>query len=156
MPLIAILLSVLGLVPLVGCGLGALGPDPLTAERMLQAMIGYASLVLAFAAGIHWGFELQAPLTNRFVGRLRLGIPVVALLVAWAALLLPLIVAPLCALVLLIAAYIGAVLVEHRAASYSDAIPPRYLWLRWGFTIPATAMLATVATLRLLGQTIEF
>lgn len=155
MPLIVILLSVLGLVPLIGCGLGALGPDPQTATRMLLALIGYSALILAFAGGVHWGFELQAPHTNRFVGRLRLGVPVVALLAAWAALVLPIVVAPVSALIVLVGAYIGAILAEHRAAPYA-ALPPRYLWLRWGFTIPATAMLVTVLTLRLLGQTIEF
>jgi hypothetical protein len=155
MPLIVILLSVLGLIPLIGCGLGALEPDPQTATRMLQALIGYAALILAFAGGVHWGLELQAPHQNRFVGRLRLGVPVVALLAAWAALVLPIVVAPVSALIVLIAAYIGAILVEHRAAPH-DALPPRYLWLRWAFTIIATAMLVTVLTLRLLGQTIEF
>ena len=155
MRLMVILLSVLGLVPLIGCGLGALNPEPETAKRMLEALIGYTALVLAFAAGVHWGFELQAPHTSRFVGRLRVGIPAVALLAAWAALLLPLVVAPASALIVLVAAYIGAILVEQRAAHY-DALPPHYLWLRWGFTIPAIAMLVTVLTLRLLGQTIEF
>ena len=155
MPLIVILLSVLGLAPLIGCGLGAIGPDPQTATRMLQALIGYSALILAFAGGVHWGFELQAPHANRFVGRLRLGIPVVALLAAWAALVLPVVVAPVSALIVLVAAYVGAILVEHRAAPY-DALPPRYLWLRWGFTIPAIAILVIVLTLRLLGQTIEF
>lgn len=155
MPLIAILLSMLGLVPLVGCGLGALGPDPVSASRMLQAMIGYTALILAFTGGIHWGLELQAPLANRFVGRLRLAIPAVALLAAWAALVLPLIVAPASALIVLIAAYLGAILVEQRSAAYG-ALPQRYLWLRWAFTVPAIAMLITVFTLRLLGQTIEF
>jgi hypothetical protein len=155
MPLIAILLSVVALVPLVGCGLGALGPDPVTASRMLQALIAYAALILAFTGGIHWGFEMQTPHANRLVARLRLAIPVIALLAAWAALMLPLVVAPASALIILIAAYLGAILVEHRAATY-DALPQRYLWLRWGFTIPAIAMLTTVFTLRLLGQTIEF
>lgn len=155
MPLIVILLSVLGLVPLIGCGLGALGPDPQTATRMLQALIGYTALILAFAGGVHWGLELQAPHTNWLVGRLRLGVPAVVLLAAWAALVLPLVVAPASALVVLIAAYIGAVLVEHRAGPH-DALPPRYLWLRWGFTIVAIVMLMSVLTLRLLGQTIEF
>jgi hypothetical protein len=155
MPLIAILLSALGLVPLIGCALGALGPDPVTASRMLQALIGYAALVLAFAGGVHWGSELQTPQANRFVGRLRLAMPAIALLVAWTALLLPLVVASASALIVLIAAYIGAILMEQRAAAYG-ALPQRYLWLRWGFTVPAVAMLITVFTLRLLGQTVEF
>ena len=60
MPLLAILLSVLGLVPFIVCGLAALGPDPATSARMLSALIGYAAVTLAFAGGIHWGFELQS------------------------------------------------------------------------------------------------
>ena len=155
MPLIAILLSALGLIPLIGCALGALGPDPVTASHMLQALIGYSALILAFAGGIHWGFELQTPQPNRLVGRLRLAIPAIALLAAWAALMLPLVVAPASALILLIVAYLGAILVEQRAVAFG-ALPQTYLWLRWGFTIPAIAMLITVFTLRLLGQTIEF
>jgi hypothetical protein len=153
MPLIPILLSVLGLVPFVGLGLGALGQDPVSAGRMLQALISYASLILAFAGGIHWGFELQTPHSSRLIGGLRLGVPIIALLGAWAAVSLPLVIAPASAVILLIVAYIGAVLVEHRA-SERGLLPSRYLWLRWGFTVPAVAMLITVLTLRLLGQTI--
>jgi hypothetical protein len=55
----------------------------------------------------------------------------------------------------LIAASTGAVLIEQEAAK-RGLVPPHYLWLRWGFTIIAVAMLVTVLTLRLLGQTIAF
>jgi amino acid transporter len=155
MPVLAILLSVLGLIPLVLCGLAALGPNAETAARMLHALIGYAALILAFAGGVHWGFELQSPHSDRWAGRLRLAAPVAALLAAWLALELPLFVAPLGSLIVLIVAYVGALLVEHRAAR-SGLLPHRYLWLRWGFTVPAVAMLMTVFTLRILGQTIAF
>ena len=56
---------------------------------------------------------------------------------------------------MLIAAYIGAVLVEQEAAK-RDLLPPRYLWLRWGFTLVAVAMMITVLTLRLLGADDQF
>ena len=52
MPLLVILLSILGLVPFVVCGLAALGPNPATSARMLTALIGYAAVILAFAGGI--------------------------------------------------------------------------------------------------------
>lgn len=155
MPVLAVLLSVLGLVPFVVCGLAAVGPDAATADRMLHALIGYAAVTLAFAGGIHWGFELQSPQADRFTGRARLGASVATPLIAWIALLLPLVIAAWSSLLVLIAAYIGAVLAEQRAAALG-LLPPRYLWLRWGFTIPAVAMLVTVVTLRFLGQTIVF
>ena len=155
MPLLMILLSVLGLIPFIGCGLAALGPDPLTAARMLSGLIAYAAVTLSFAGGVHWGLELQSRQLDPLVERARLGLGVVPPLVGWIALLLPLIAAPWLSLLVLIAAYIGMVLVEHQAGR-RDLLPPRYLWLRWGFTVIAVAMMITVLTLRLLGQTIKF
>jgi hypothetical protein len=155
MPVLAILLSVLGLVPFIVCGLAALGPNPVTAARMLTTLIDYGAVVLAFSAGIHWGFELQSPQENRGVGRARLGIAVAALTVGWIATVLPMVTAAWLSLVVLIAGYIGAVLVEQEAAK-RGLMPPHYLWVRWGFTVIAVAMLVTVLTLRLLGQTIVF
>jgi len=155
MPLLVILLSVLGLVPFIVCGLAALGPDQETATRMLDALIGYAAVTLAFAGGIHWGFELQSGQQDKFVHRARLGLGILPPLVGWIALLLPLVVAPWVSLVLLIAAYIGTVLVEQQAER-RDLLPPRYLLVRWGFTLVAVAMMITVLTLRLLGQSVIF
>jgi hypothetical protein len=155
MPLLVILLSILGLVPFVVCGLAALGPNPDTSARMLSALIGYAAVILAFAGGIHWGLELQSRQQVALVQRARLGLGIIPPLVGWIALLLPLVAAPWVSLILLIAAYIGAVLVEQEAGR-RDLLPPRYLWLRWGFTLVAVAMMVTVLTLRLLGQTIIF
>jgi hypothetical protein len=155
MPLLAILLSVLGLVPFIVCGLAALGTDPDMASRMLQVLIGYAALVLAFVGGIHWGFGLQStPQTQGTPGRARgrLALGVLPLLVGWIALVLPLVVAPWVSLILLIIGYIGVVLVEQEVGR-RELLPPRYLWVRWGFTLVAVAMLVTVVTLRLLGLT---
>lgn len=159
MPLLAILLSVLGLAPFIVCGLAALGTNPDTAGRMLDVLIGYAALALSFAGGIHWGFELQSTQQPTSISaatsRARLVLGILPLLLGWIALVLPLVVAPWVSLLLLIAAYIAAVLVEQEAGR-RNLLPPRYLWVRWGFTVVAVAMLVTVVTLRLLGQTISF
>jgi len=154
MPALAILLSLLGLIPFIVCGLGALAPDTGTAAFMLSAFIGYAALILTFAGATHWGFELQAPQEDRFIRRARLGIPIASLLAGWLALLLPLLAPAWVALLLLIAAYVAAILLEQQAARGS-LLPGHYLWLRWAFTVVALAMLVTVLTLRLLGQTVN-
>ncbi len=155
MPWLAVLLSALGLIPFVVCGLAALGPDPDTAARILDALIGYAAVALTFIGGIHWGFELQSDQHQGSISRTRLALGVLPLLVGWISLVLPLVVAPWVSLVLLIIAYIAAVLAEHEAGR-RNLLPPRYLWVRWGFTVVAVAMLVTVLTLRLLGLTISF
>jgi uncharacterized protein DUF3429 len=155
MPWLAILLSALGLIPFIACGLTALGPDPETAGRMLDALIGYSAVALAFVGGIHWGFELQSDQHQGSVSRARIALGVLPLLAGWVSLVLPLVVAPWVSLVLLIIAYIATVLAEHEAGR-RNLLPPRYLWVRWGFTVVAVAMLVTVLTLRLAGLTISF
>ena len=162
MPASAILLGILALAPFIGCGLGALGPDAAMAERMLTALIAWGALMLAFVGGLHWGLVLRepefgppvAPGSKPAPGRnTRIGLAVLPLILGWLALLLPLVAATWLALLLLIAAYIAALVAEHHAARRFE-LPSRYLWLRWGFTVVAVAMLTTVLTLRLLGQTI--
>jgi hypothetical protein len=129
---------------------------------MLTALIAWGALVLAFTGGLHWGLVLRepeaappvAPAGKPEIGRnTRIGLAVLPLILGWVALLLPLVAAAWLALLLLIVAYIVALLAEHHAARRL-VLPSRYLWLRWGFTIVAVAMLTTVLTLRLLGQTI--
>ena len=156
MPLSIILLSVLGLAPFIACGLAALGTDPVSAARMLDALIAWAAAVLAFAGGVHWGLVLRgtdatpAPMQHG-----RIGLAVLPLIVAWVALVLPLVAPAWISLLLLIAGYIGSVVVEHRGGQ-SDILPLNYVWLRWGFTIVAVAMLTTVLTLHLLRHTIAY
>jgi hypothetical protein len=155
MPLLAILLSVLGLAPFIACGLGAIGPDPERAARMLGALIDYAAVTLAFVGGIHWGFELLVRQADTFLHRMRLGLGVIPPLIGWIALLLALALPAWVPLLVLIAAYIATVVIEQEAGR-RNLLPPRYLLLRWGFTVVAAAMMTTVLTLRLLGQTIAF
>lgn len=153
MPVPALLISLLGLAPFILCGLAALGPNAGTADPWLQALIGYAAVVLSFVGGVHWGLVLrepEPPLKNA-----RIGLAIVPLLLGWAALVAAVVVAYWLALLVLIAGYILAIAVEHQG-SQRGLLPGRYLWLRWTFTIVAVAMLTTVVTLRLLGQTIAF
>ena len=162
MPASAVLFSVLALAPFVGCGLAALGPDAAMADRMMTALIAWGALVLAFVGGLHWGLVLREPESGPPLspdarpapGRhMRVSVATLPLILGWLALLLPLIAAAWLALLLLVAAYIAVLAAEHHVAR-RFMLPARYLWLRWGFTIVAVAMLTTVLTLRLLGQTI--
>ena len=162
MPVSAILLSLLALVPFIGCGLGALGSHPAAADRMLTGLIGWAALVLAFTGGLHWGLAMREPdtaartapaVTSERERNVRIGLAALPPVLGWVALMLPVVTPPWLALLVLIAAYIAALVVEHRFSA-QIVLPPRYLTLRWGFTIVAVAMLTTVFTLRLLGQTI--
>lgn len=152
MPAIAIPLSLLGLVPFVLFALGAVGHIPGSAERMLIALIDYAALVLAFAGGVHWGLALP-PGSAR--PNLRFGAGVLPMIVAWVALVAAQMVAPSVALAVLIAGYLATVLTEHRA-SQRLLVPPRYVWIRWGFTVVAVLSMAMVLVLRGVGQTIVF
>jgi hypothetical protein len=165
MPASAILLSILGLVPFIGCGLAALGPQPATADRMLAALIAWGALLLAFKGGLHWGLVLReadsdppaspAPVAVARLRHTRIGLATLPLILGWLALLLPLVAASWLGLLLLIVAYIATLAVEHQSSAKIN-MPRRYLWLRWAFTIVAVAMLTTVLTLRLLAQTIVF
>lgn len=147
----ALLLGLIGLAPFIGCGLAALGTS--AADAWLEALIGYAALVLSFAGGVHWGLVLGEA-EPRSPGP-RLGLAVVPLVLGWAALVCAVLVAFWLALAILIAGYILAIAVEQQGNT-RGLLPAHYLWLRWAFTIVAVAMLTTVLTLRLLGQTIVF
>lgn len=152
MPTITILLSLLGLVPFVAFAVGAVGHIPQTAERMLIALIDYAALMLAFSGGVHWGLAL---VPDALRPSLRFAAGVLPMILAWIGLVLAQLVAPSVALTLLIIGYLATVLVEHRAAR-RVLLPPRYLALRWGFSVVAMLMMGMVLVLRGLGQTIVF
>jgi hypothetical protein len=149
-----ILLSVLGLVPYVLCGLAAVGPHAANAGRMLAALIAWSAVVLAFVGGVHWGFVLRDTSPSPPLHRPRVILAALALIVAWIVLVLPSVAPAWLALLVVIIGYVAALVGEHNAGR-RDLLPRRYLWLRWGFTVVATAMLITVLTLRLLGQTID-
>jgi hypothetical protein len=152
MPLIALPLGLVGLVPLIFLAFGAVGPTEESAVRMVVSLVDYAALVLAFVGGMHWGMSLH-PDTQR--PSLRMGVAVLPLIVAWIALVLGQFVAPSVALMLLITGYLATILTEQRAAA-GLLFPPRYMAVRWVFSVVAVMMMAMVLMLRGVGQTIVF
>jgi hypothetical protein len=152
MPVIAIFLSLLGIVPLIVFAIGAVWNVPLTAERMLVSLIDYAAVILAFSGGVHWGLGL---VPEALRPGMRFGAGALPLVVAWIGLVLSQFVAPTVALVALIVGYLLTVLAEHRAARRA-LVPPRYVWVRWGFSVVAMVMMVMVLVLRGVGQTIVF
>ena len=153
MPVPLFVLGLVGLAPFVGCGLAALGPHSGGYDLWLAALIGYAAVVLGFFGGVHWGLVLRDPAPAR--PTMRISLAVVPLALSWAALVAEAIGVFWVALLILIGGYILAIAAEHRG-SQEVLLPNHYVWLRWAFTIVAVAMLTTVVTLRLLGQTIAF
>lgn len=152
MPIIVLLLSLLGLAPLIVFACGAVGTIPEMAIRMMIALIDYAALILAFVGGVQWGLALQ-PGAVRPARRFAAG--VLPMIVAWVALVLAQVVDPSVALAVLVVGYIGTVVIEHRAAR-SLLVPSRYMWTRWGFSMVAVVMMVMVVVLRGIGQTIVF
>lgn len=160
MPISAIVLCVLALGPFIGCGLGALGSNTATAAEMLTGLIAWAALILTFFGGLHWGLAIrEADGTNAAATpftrerHARIGLAALTPIIGWGALMLPSVAPYWLALAVLIVAYIVALAAEHRSGR-RVIFPARYLAIRWGLTVVAVAMLVTVLTLRLLGQTI--
>jgi hypothetical protein len=147
MPAIAILLSLVGLVPFVVFGFGAVGHIPETAERMLVALIDYSALILAFAGGVHWGLALVPAAARPGV---RFGAGVLPLIVAWTGLVVAQMVSPSVALSVLVLGYVATVLTEHRAARRL-LVPSGYVWMRWGVSAVAVVMMVMVLIRRGIG-----
>ncbi len=156
-PLFAVVLGVAGVAPFILLGLLALSPDAAQAGRMTLLLVAYGAVILSFVGAVHWGFALvQQEMASIPAERARLLLGVVPALVGWAALALPVVGLPYWSgLVVLIAGFLGTVLVEHRA-SQRGLVPPGYMWLRWGLSAVVVAMLVTVLTLHILGQSLNF
>ena len=150
MPTAIIPLTLLGLVPFFVLAIRSVDALPMVAQFSLYGLVDYAALVLAFSGGVHWGLALL-PDTAR--PTLRAAAGVVPLIAAWIGVIVAQAVSPTVALVVLMLAYLGTVFVEHRAAQ-RQLLTPRYVWLRWGFSIVAVVMMLMVVVLRGLGQTI--
>ena len=85
-PRLPFLLGYAGLIPFVGLS-AALWFVPTTFQVVInQALLLYASLILAFMGAVHWGLGMQSHSPDR---QRQLGISVIPALVAWLAFLLP-------------------------------------------------------------------
>ena len=150
LPILAVILGLLGLLPFLGCTIGIiLFPSEVPVPNLVQAMIAYGAVILAFLGGVHWGFALDPRPLITVPGQIsldsrRLALGVVPSLVGWAALLVPLVSSPLIAIVLLILGFLGTTLVEARAHR-RGAMPTGYMGLRW--LLSAVVLLCLVVVL---------
>ena len=160
MPPIALVLTLAGLVPFIACGFAAVGQSPEPAARMLATLIDYAALILAFSGGMYWALVLlpgapEGPAVQGRSAQARLAASAVPVLLAWAALVSTRWMPSWIALAVLIGGYVVTLLMERQAGLHA-ALPRQYVWIRWGFTLVAVAMMTTVLVLRLFGRTIVF
>lgn len=159
LPRLALLLGVLGLLPFLGCGLGAVAAGEAHRAQMLTALLAYGAVILGFLGGVHWGIALDqaAPVAigvrSTMVERARLLLGVLPALAGWLALLLAMLLPPEVALALLIAGFIATVVVEEQGRR-RGLVPHRYMWLRWSISLVVVAVLTTVLVLRLIGAKI--
>jgi len=149
LPPLAILLGVAGLIPFMVFGLGSVGANPLRSLHAAQGLVGYGAVILAFLGGVHWGFTLGEDGDGRVV-RARLGLGVVPSLVGWAAILCGIFSEPVFSLAVLIAGFIGTVVIEFRARN-RDLMPAGYLALRVALSCVVVAVLTAVLVIRLIG-----
>ncbi len=161
LPAVALLLGVAGVLPFLAGMIGTLSAaDPLRAQRILAALVGYGAVILAFCGGVHWGLVLAAPATDPAAAKTsrqsyRLVLGVVPSLIGWVALLVLLLGAAEAALAILTAGFVALVAAEAELRP-RGLIPLGYMWLRWGLSIIVVLILATVLTLRLVGARIMF
>jgi len=160
LPILAITLGVLGLIPFLACTAGiVLFPADLPAPNLVRAIIAYGAIILAFLGGVHWGFALEpAPplatsgqhVPDRKPGPLdskRLALGVLPSLIGWAALLVSYASSTLLAIILLILGFLGTTLVEAQAQR-QGALPPGYMALRWMLSLVVLFCLVVVVLVR--------
>ncbi len=149
LPPLAIVLGAAGIIPFALQAIGAVGANPATALASVHGLIGYGAVILAFLGGVHWGFTLGEEGDSRAV-RARLGLGVVPALVGWLAILASLAVSAGVSLAILIAGFLGTVIVETRAQQ-RDLMPAGYLAMRWVITFVVVIILSAVLGARLIG-----
>lgn len=145
LPLLGVVLGLVGLVPLVFCGIESMTSASLWA---LPALIAYAAVILSFVGAVHWGLAL-APGAPRSAARGRLVLGAIPALLGWISLLL----AHWAGLLVLIGGFIASMAVEA-LTRHGAGLPLGYLWLRFGLSVVTVAILVTVLVLRLIGATI--
>jgi len=144
LPITATLLGAAGLLPFLGAGLAALGPQ---GDRAMMALVAYGAVILSFLGGVHWGFALQDPADRGQRPRLLLG--VAPSLVGWVALLLAMAVEAEAGLALLVLGVLGATIVEARAQR-AGLMPRGYMALRYALSGVVIVVLVVVLFLRLI------
>jgi hypothetical protein len=154
LPVLAVILTIAGIVPFILCGLGAVATNAITSQLAAYVLIGYGAVILSFLGGVHWGFTLAVEHDPAERPRLVLGI--VPALVGWAALAAALYSQqPVLGLAMLIAAFILIVVAEWNGHG-RDWVPGGYIGMRIAVTVVVVAILTTVAVLRMIGGHLIF
>ena len=150
LPPIAIALGLLGLLPFIAGGFGALAfRDPVRAARALEALIAYGAVILSFLGAVHWGLALEEE-TGLGQG-IRYGLGVVPALIGWVALLAEFDAMADVALALLALGFAATIAVEQRGAM-RGLVMPAYVALRWVLTVVVLLVLLGVLVMRLAGR----
>lgn len=170
LPLTAVALGVLGLIPFAAAGLFSVTGDAVVAPRGLLALVSYGAIILGFLGGVHWGFAMpvmpgarpmplavapedrQEAATMAATPRVLLG-GVLPSIIGWGAMLLAIYRWDDTAVLVLIAGFIGLIIAESRAHRLG-LLPPGYIWLRWSVTAAVLICLVSVVILRLVGGNI--
>lgn len=150
LPPLAIALGLLGLLPFLAGGAGALAfRDPVRAARALEALIAYGAVILSFLGAVHWGLALEE---ETGLGRnARYGLGVVPALIGWVALLAEADAMADVALVLLSLGFGATIAVEQRG-SMRGLVMPSYVALRWVLSVVVLLVLLGVLVMRLAGR----
>ncbi|MDR3521295.1 MAG: DUF3429 domain-containing protein [Acidocella sp.] len=142
--MIAILLSVAGLIPFLITGMVILF-DPLESPIATQVLVSYGAVILSFIGAVHWGFALRdtahpvqgTPLTPATLGAERqlLAFGVVPALIGWIALIAMIhFTAPAFAVLLLLVGFFITIVVETIGKG-RGVVAGNYLALRWAVSI---------------------
>jgi hypothetical protein len=149
LPPIAIVLGAAGLIPFMVLGLSSVGANPANALAAAQELVGYGAVILAFLGGVHWGFTLGETGDAHAV-RARLGLGVLPSLIGFVAIFVGIGGHPIISLTILIAGFIGTLVMEMRAQK-QDLMPSGYLVLRMALTAIVVLVLAAVLVVRAIG-----
>lgn len=87
-PPLAVVLGLAGLVPFISGALGLWVIPEVWRERVMEELLSYAAIILAFMGAIHWGLAMRAEESSD-KAPLQLGMSVIPPLLGWFALSLP-------------------------------------------------------------------
>jgi hypothetical protein len=133
-PLSALVLGWMGVIPFAGLALAAAGVIALPFADPVQALIAYAAAILSFMAGVQWGIGVMSRDGQQGV---RFALSVMPALLAWACLL----VAPKTGLAGLTAGFVSLLAYDLWTVQAGDA-PDWYGRLRLQLTAAVVTTLA--------------
>ncbi len=130
-PQLAWLLGLAGLIPFISGALGIWVTPPGWRPLVLEALLDYAALILAFMGAIHWGLAMRGE-SGELRAQLQLGLSVIPPLLGWLAIAFGL--PALLTIPLLLLSFLVLYLADLRAMSLGLA-PAWYGRLRLPLTL---------------------